>query len=125
MAKKQMVVARPASRTVRVVQSVRRAGGKLAEHRKQTKGMAIAVVSAGLLGWAESKQMNLPKIDALGLPGTYGLLAAGVYAITDSDVAAHVSTGLLSVAVYQAAKAPAAPAVSRGYVESAGAVDFE
>lgn len=129
---KAMVVARPKSRTVRVLQTVRRGGSKLAEHRKQTKGMAVAVLSAGIIGYAESPgvdgkpKFNLPKIDALGVPGTYGLLAAGVYAATDSDMAAHVSTGLLSVAVYNAAKAPKATAVAGAeYIESAGAVDFE
>jgi hypothetical protein len=130
---KAMVVARPKSRTVQVVQAARRGASKLAEKRKATKGMAIAVVSAGVLGYAESPgadgqpRVKLPKIDALGVPGTYGLLAAGIYAATDSDMAAHIGTGLLSVAIYNAAKAPKKAETVRGaeYVEAAGAVDFE
>lgn len=134
MAKGKAMVVRPKSRTVQVVQAARRGASKLAEKRKATKGMAIAVVSAGVLGYAESPgadgqpRVKLPKIDALGVPGTYGLLAAGIYAATDSDMAAHIGTGLLSVAIYNAAKAPKAKADSvRGaeYVEAAGAVDFE
>lgn len=132
MAKAKAMVVRPKSRTVQVVQAARRGASKLAEHRKSVKGMAVAVVSAGIVGWAESPgadgkpKFNLPKIDALGTPGTYGLLAAGVYALTDSDVAAHVSTGLLSVAVYNAARGQGAARVAGAdYIDAAGAVEFE
>jgi hypothetical protein len=127
MAKAKTMVVRQPSRTVQVIKAARRGASKLAEHRKSVKGMAISVATAGLLGWAEGKDVQLPKVDALGVPGTYGLVAAAIYAVTDSDVAAHMSTGLLSVAIYQAAKSGiSSSGAGDGYnVETAGAVDFE
>lgn len=125
-ASSQLVVVQPQSRVGRVARFARRGASKLAEHRKSVKGMAISVATAGALGWAEAKGVQLPKIDALGVPGTYGLLAAAIYAVTDSDMAAHMSTGLLSVAIYKAAQGQASSSGAGDYnVEAAGAVDFE
>jgi len=115
---KAMVVAarRPASRVVTVLRTARRGASKLQEHRKQVKGMAIAAAAAGVFGYMQAKDVKVPKIDALGTTGTYGLAAAAVYAVTDSDMAAHIATGLLSVAIYNAAQ---------GRLSSAGVADID
>jgi hypothetical protein len=47
--------------------------------------------------------VQLPKIDAIGTAGTYGLVAWAIGRWTRSNVAQHVATGLLSVAAYQLA----------------------
>ena len=63
----------------------------------------VAVGSAVVLGLMQRQNVALPKIDALGTPGTYGLLAWAVGRYTRSTMAQHVATGLMSVSAYQLA----------------------
>jgi hypothetical protein len=63
----------------------------------------VAVGSAVVLGLMKRQNVALPKIDALGTPGTYGLLAWAVGRYTRSTMAQHVATGLMSVSAYQLA----------------------
>lgn len=108
---RRVVVAPPAflSRTQAAVQkSGRKVGSAAAKFAHDERHTLIAVGAAGVLGLAESRGVDLPKIDALGVAGTYGL-AAYLYAkLSNSPTAEKVATGLLSVAVYKMASAPAA-----------------
>lgn len=60
-----------------------------------------ALVAAGVVGYVDRDGgVELPKIDALGTAGTYGLAAWILGRATGSKMAQHAATGLLSVAVY-------------------------
>jgi hypothetical protein len=75
-------------------------GARMAMAEKHT---AAAVGAAAVLGFAARSGVQLPKIDAIGTAGTYGLVAWAIGRWTRSNVAQHVATGLLSVAAYQLA----------------------
>jgi hypothetical protein len=79
----------------------RRAGSATLKAAYAEKHTLAAVASAAVLGLAKKQGIALPKIDALGTPGTYGaaLWIAGRFA--KSEVLSHMATGLLSVAAYQ------------------------
>lgn len=104
-----MVVAGPGflSRTQAAIQrSGPRLGGRIKQAAIAERHTLIAVGSAAALGLAESRGVALPKIDALGTAGTYGLLAFGYAKLTGSMTAEKIATGLLSVAAYKLASAP-------------------
>jgi hypothetical protein len=75
-------------------------GARIAMTERHT---AAAVGAAAVLGFAARSGVQLPKIDAIGTAGTYGLVAWAIGRWTRSNVAQHVATGLLSVAAYQLA----------------------
>jgi hypothetical protein len=76
------------------------AAARIAASERHT---AAAVGAAAVLGFAARSGVQLPRIDAIGTAGTYGLVAWGIGRFTRSTVAQHVATGLLSVAAYQLA----------------------
>jgi len=79
----------------------RRAGSATLKAAYAEKHTLAAVASAAVLGLAKKQGIALPKIDALGTPGTYGaaLWIAGRF--MRSEVLSHMATGLLSVSAYQ------------------------
>ena len=83
--------------------ALRRVGSAARSVAMSERHTAAAVAAAGVLGFAARSGVSLPKIDAIGTAGTYGIVAwmAGRY--TRSQVLQHVATGLLSVAAYQLA----------------------
>lgn len=98
----------PATRG-KVKAGARRAFGAAAKAARDEKHTLTAVVAAAGLGWAErpgkdgkpSLASKLPKIDALGVAGTYGGLAWVGAKLTKNPVLSHVATGLLSIAAYK------------------------
>lgn len=82
----------------------RRGAGAAAAVAKDEKHTIAAVGAAAVLGYMERQGSTLPHINALGMAGTYGLVAWGAARMTKSRTAAHVATGLLSVAAYQATR---------------------
>jgi hypothetical protein len=65
------------------------------------KHTLAAVGAAGALGFAKRMGVSLPKIDALGTAGTYGVVAWAGARFMKSRTLSHVATGLLCVAAYQ------------------------
>jgi hypothetical protein len=62
-----------------------------------------AVVAAGVVGYAEKEGWNIPHIEALGVPASWGL---GLWLVQKagylrSKTVSHVTTGLLCVASYK------------------------
>ena len=120
MAKRSFAVARPivvrqsAARPIIKVSAPRPivARAKRAAHHFATRAANIAkeekhrigaVVAAGIVGYAEKKNINLPHVEAIGTAATYGL--AGWLLLKSghlkSKTLSHAVTGLLSVAAYQ------------------------
>jgi hypothetical protein len=90
-----------------LVGRARRVASRFASHAitaaKEEKHRLTACVAAGLVGYAEKEGWNIPHIDALGVPATWGLagwlaLKAGV---VKSKTLSHSVTGLLAVASYK------------------------
>lgn len=83
--------------------ALRRVGSAARSVAMSERHTAAAVGAAAVLGFAQRSGVSLPKIDAIGTAGTYGLVAWGIGRWTRSTVMQHVATGLLSVAAYQLA----------------------
>jgi len=69
----------------------------------EEKHRLTACVAAAFVGYAEKEGWNLPHVDVLGVPATYGLggwlaLKAG---LIKSKTLSHAVTGLLAVAAYK------------------------
>jgi len=62
-----------------------------------------AVGAAAVLGFMQRQGVALPKVDALGTAGTYGLIAWAGGRFMKSPVLSHVATGLMSISAYQLA----------------------
>jgi len=80
-----------------------RFAGHAARAAYEEKHRLTAVAAAAFVGYAEKEGWNLPHIDMLGVPATYGLggwlaLKAG---LVKSKTLAHAVTGLLAVAAYK------------------------
>lgn len=83
----------------RGARTVGRAGLAAAQAEKHT---LAAVGAAALLGYmSRSGEANLPHINALGVPGTYGAALWAIGRMGKSRVASHMATGLLSIAAYE------------------------
>lgn len=86
-------------RQTRVVRLARRGGTAVASAARSEKHTISAVAAAAILAYAKKAGVDLPKIDALGTSGTYGLVLWAVGRYTRSPMAQHAATGLLSIAV--------------------------
>ena len=83
---------------------VGRAGVSLAARvARDEKHTMMAVGAAAVLGFAKRENVALPKIDALGTAGTYGLLAWALGRYSKNPTLQHLGTGLLSVAAAELA----------------------
>ena len=99
----------PTATKTRVKAGARRAFGAARAVVRDEKHTVTAVVAAAALGYAEragkdgapSLASKLPKVDALGVAGTYGALAWLYAKQSKNATAAHLATGLLSVAAYK------------------------
>lgn len=112
----------------RTVTTARRGVSAAAQVAREEKHTIAAVGAAAVCGYAEKEDWNLPKIDMLGTPGTYGVLTyiAGRY--MKSKTLSHVATGLLSVAAYKLtsegeAEGPKGDFVEGEYESVEGALD--
>jgi len=79
----------------------RRGYSAAASAAKAEKHTFAAVGAAAVLGYLQKTGVSLPKVDALGASGTYGMIAWAAGRYMKSQVLGHVATGLLSVAAYQ------------------------
>ncbi len=86
----------------------RRAGSAVAAAAKDEKHTLVALGAAAALGYASRKGKDgksiasgLPKVEALGVAGTYALAAFVAAKYTKSRTLRHVATGLGSVAAYK------------------------
>lgn len=78
---------------------VARAGAAAAQAEKHT---LAAIGAAAALGYmSRTGEANLPHINALGVPGTYGVALWGIGKMMKSRTASHMATGLLSIAAYE------------------------
>jgi hypothetical protein len=75
-----------------------------------------AVGAAAVLGFAKRSNVELPKIDALGVAGTYGLAAWALGRTMKSPIMSHVATGLLSISAYQLAAGSSVSGDDGGYL---------
>lgn len=80
-----------------------RFGGVAARAASEEKHRLVACAAAGLVGYAEKEGWNLPHVDMLGVPATYGL---GLWFLQKSGylkskTLSHACTGLLAVAAYK------------------------
>ena len=80
-----------------------RFGHAAARAAYEEKHRLTACVAAAAVGYAEKEGWNLPHVDVLGVPASYGLggwllLKAGVI---KSKTLSHAVTGLLAVASYK------------------------
>ena len=80
--------------------SVRRGATVAARAIADEKHTLTALVSSAALGLAKRQKIDLPKIDAIGTAGTYGLAAWVGGRWLKSRTLQHVATGLLSVATF-------------------------
>jgi hypothetical protein len=78
--------------------AIRRVGSAGAQLAKDEKHTFTALLAAAASGYVKGAGMTVPYVDALGLEGTYGLVAWGIARYTRNRTAEHVATGLLSVA---------------------------
>lgn len=101
----------------------RRVGGAAARAAWDEKHTLVALVAAGALGYAQKENMDLPAIEALGVPATYALAAFVGSKVTKSKMLSHVATGLACVAVNDWVRGSGAPR-TRGSVLG-GAIDGE
>ena len=76
------------------------AAGRAASSEKHT---IAAVAAAATLGFMQRSGVALPKVDALGTAGTYGLIAWAGGRFMKSPVLSHIATGLMSLSAYQLA----------------------
>jgi len=73
---------------------------KAASSEKHT---IAAVAAAATLGFMQRSGVSLPKFDALGTAGTYGLVAWAGGRFMRSPTLSHIATGLMSISAYQLA----------------------
>jgi hypothetical protein len=92
----------PATRA-KVAGVARRGYSAAARVASQERHTLVAIGSAAVLGYMKKQGVALPKIAALGTPGTYGLIAFAIGRFTRSPIAQHVATGLMSVSAYELA----------------------
>jgi hypothetical protein len=78
-------------------------GSAAANQAREEKHRLVACAAAGIVGYAEKEGWNLPHVDMLGVPATYGLalwlLQKSGY--LKSKTLSHACTGLLAVASYK------------------------
>jgi hypothetical protein len=101
----------------RYIRAGRRGVSRAAQVAREEKHTIAAVGAAAVCGLAESRNIEIPHVDALGVAGTYGVAAylAGRY--MKSKTLSHVATGLLSVAAYKAAAAMEGGGTSGDFIE--------
>ena len=93
----------------RVVTAARRGGGIAAAAASAERHTLAAVGAAAALGFLKRNNVQLPKVDALGTPGTYGVVLWALARWSKSRVAGHMATGLLCLAAYDFAQTVGVP----------------
>lgn len=93
----------------RVVAAARRSGGAAAKAASAERHTLAAVGASAALGFLKRNNVTLPKVAALGTPGTYGLALWMLARWTNSKVAGHMATGLLCLAAYDFAQTVGVP----------------
>lgn len=81
----------------------RRGFSAAARAASSEKHTIAAVGAAATLGFMQRSGVTLPKIDALGTAGTYGLIAWAGGRFMRSPILSHIATGLMSISAYQLA----------------------
>lgn len=112
----------------KVVQAARRTGSRVASAANAERHTLAAVGAAAALGFLKRSKVDLPKIDAIGTPGTYGLALWMFARFTKSRIAGHMATGLLCLSAYEFAQNLGVPGSTMsgddmGDGEMSGAVD--
>lgn len=107
-------MARPAPSRARVIVAraapiARRVGGAALQAARDERHTIAAVVSAGVLGYADREGMleSWSLIDGIDPKVQLALAAFLVAKVTKSRTASHVATGIGSVAVYDLVKSRA------------------
>lgn len=106
------VVRMPGRTRTRIVRAARRIGGTGARIARDQRHMFYAAAAAAALGYVSRPGgVDLPHVQALGVAGTYGLLAAGLsMAKIGGESVRHAATGLLCAAIYDYMKTPSTSA---------------
>jgi hypothetical protein len=90
--------------TKRRASGIARRGFSVAARAASSERHTIAAVgAAAVLGFMQRSGVTLPKVDALGTAGTYGLIAWAGGRFMRSQILSHVATGLMSISAYQLA----------------------
>lgn len=110
--------------------AARKVGGAALQAAASEKHTITALVAAAAYGYAKKENMDLPKVDQLGLAGTYGaaLWLAGRF--MKSRTMSHAATGLLCIAVSEAVQGTestsgAGPRRRNGRAPMMGAIDVD
>lgn len=87
----------------RTRQAVSRFAHTAARAAYDERHRVVACIAAGFVGYAKRENWNIPHIDMLGVPATWGL---GLWALQKSGFVrnktiSHATTGLLAVAAYE------------------------
>ena len=77
-----------------------RVGGAVARAALDEKHTIAALVTAAALGYAKKEDMDIPHIDALGVPGTVGAALWLAGRMMKSRTLSHAATGALAIAVH-------------------------
>jgi len=89
---------------MRRASGIARRGFSAAARAASSERHTIAAVgAAAVLGFMQRSGVALPKVDALGTAGTYGLIAWAGGRFMRSQILSHVATGLMSISAYQLA----------------------
>jgi len=99
-------VSAPRAIAHRVKRGVHKFAGTAARAAAEEKHRIVACAAAGIVGYAEKENWNLPHVEMLGMPATYGL---GLWFLQKSGylrskTLSHACTGLLAVASYKFGK---------------------
>ena len=81
-----------------LARGARRVGSAAASAAMSEKHTLAAVAAAAGYGFARSRGVALPYVNAIGMAGTYGLGAWFLGRYTKNRTMQHVATGLLAVA---------------------------
>ena len=82
--------------------AARKVGGAALAAAQSEKHTITALVAAAAYGYAKRENMDLPKVDSLGLAGTYGAALWMAGRFKKSRTLSHAATGLLCIAVSEA-----------------------
>jgi hypothetical protein len=81
--------------------AIRRGAGAAARQAAANKHTLFAVLAAAAVGYIKKNAVEIPKIDALGVSGTYGLLLTGAGIAMKNRTLESIGSGLISVAAFQ------------------------
>lgn len=93
---------------------VRRGASIGAQIARDESHTAAALGAAAVLGYVESRAVQVPHVAILGISGTYGALAWVAGRTMKNKTLQHIATGLLACSVRDMVASSATPAAAPG-----------